>query len=128
MVYHVITSYGFTATNPRPLFAFSTSSSSSLPSLFVHHNSFGRSSSCFPLLISFSNIPLRVLNCAIRRGYSWPVRMMNAVHAGRDAYSVDRWVFSVLRTGASASMEGGVRGDAVASDPSLGIVPDSQMG
>ncbi|KIK10511.1 hypothetical protein PISMIDRAFT_690981, partial [Pisolithus microcarpus 441] len=47
--------------NSNPLFARSTSSSSSLPSAAVHHSLLSISSAFFPLLIALSNADLRAL-------------------------------------------------------------------
>src|SRR5579859_3763500 len=71
--------------NNSPLFAFSTSSSSSRPSLAVHQSSLSMSSAFFPLLIADSKVDFLAFRLAIRRGSEWPVRMISAVRAGRDA-------------------------------------------
>ncbi len=99
--------------NNKPLFAFSTSSSSALPSALDHLTSGPSSSAFLPERIAFSNPLLRRFRAAIRRGSECPVKMMSAVRGGSASYSFFSCVSRVDKTAWTSSSDGWTGGTAI---------------
>lgn len=114
--------------NSSPLFAFATSSSSSLASALVHLTS-PRSSAFFPDRMACSKADFLAFSAAIRRGSEWPVKMTNPARGGRLAYSLRRRVSSAERTSVTSACSVGSDGNGASTTVSgldLFVIPRNE--